>query len=124
MNSGKGFDLLFLRNVCYDSESARVILFGDNVDKTELAKYFQSMTVSKSFIVELPREDFFAVVNGKYPKAAEIESISNIGSYLFLTDDSMDSISQFSSVHFIVHFIHNSLRYPSVSTFSLCFQNS
>lgn len=45
MDSGKGFDLLFFRNVCYDSESARVILFGDSVDKTELARYFQSTTV-------------------------------------------------------------------------------
>lgn len=37
-----------------------------------------------------------------------------MGSYLFLTDHSMDIISQFSSLNFIIHFAHNTMRYPSV----------
>lgn len=42
MESGKGFGLLFFRNVCFDSESSRVILFGDMIDKSELSRYFNS----------------------------------------------------------------------------------
>ena len=44
MNSGKGFDILFFRNVCYDSESSRIILFGNSIDRSELAKYFDRIT--------------------------------------------------------------------------------
>ena len=36
MDSGKGFSLLYLRNVCYDSESSRIVLFGNDVDKSLL----------------------------------------------------------------------------------------
>lgn len=36
MDSGKGFSLLYLRNVCYDSESSRIVLFGNEVDKSLL----------------------------------------------------------------------------------------
>ena len=44
MNSGKGFDILFLRNVCYDSESSRILLFGNSIDRSELAKYFNRIS--------------------------------------------------------------------------------
>ena len=36
MDSGKGFTLLYLRNVCYDSESSRIVLFGNDVDRSLL----------------------------------------------------------------------------------------
>ena len=36
MDSGKGFSLLYLRNVCYDSESSRIVLFGNEMDKSLL----------------------------------------------------------------------------------------
>lgn len=58
-------------------------------------------------------------MDGVYPEAAEIEPISKIGTYLFLTDDSMDMISQFSSLNFVIHFAHYSMRYPSVLNESL-----
>lgn len=54
------------------------------------------------------------MVDGQYPKAAELKDISNIGSYLFLTDDAMDLISQFSSLNFVIHFALHNTRYPSV----------
>lgn len=65
-------------------------------------------------IIELPRDDFFAVVDGVYPKAAEWKEISSIGSYMFLTDDAMDLISQFASLNFLAHFALHSTRYPAV----------
>lgn len=71
------------------------------------------------FTVELPREDFFAVVEGVYPQAAEWKEISSIGSYLFLTDDTMDLVSQFASLNFLAHFALHSTRYPAVSTLFL-----
>ena len=89
MDSGKGFSVLYLRNVCYDSD---IIIL----------------------IIELPRDDFFAVVDGVYPKAAEWKEISSIGSYMFLTDDAMDLISQFASLNFLAHFALHSTRYPAV----------
>ena len=70
--------------------------------------------------LELPREDFFVVVEGVYPHAAEWKEISSIGSYLFLTDDAMDLVSQFASLNFLAHFALHSTRYPAVSAlFSL-----
>lgn len=36
MDSGKGFSVLYLRNVCYDSESSRIVLFGNEMDKSLL----------------------------------------------------------------------------------------
>ena len=42
MDSGKGFDLLYLRNVCYDSESFRVILFGHNIDMSSMFPLMES----------------------------------------------------------------------------------
>ncbi|KAM7457593.1 hypothetical protein BLSTO_01644 [Blastocystis sp. subtype 1] len=104
IDSGKGFDLVFLRNVCYDSESARVLLFGNTLDKSLLTQIMD----------KIPRSDFLAVVDGKYPTAAEVGEVSSVGSYLFFTDDAMDRVSQFSSLNFIVHFMHHATRYPSM----------
>ena len=42
MDSGKGFTLLYLRNVCYDSESSRIVLFGNDVDRSLLFGMMQS----------------------------------------------------------------------------------
>ena len=46
MDSGKGFTLLYLRNVCYDSESSRIVLFGNDVDRSLLFGMMQSDCVS------------------------------------------------------------------------------
>ncbi|CBK22937.2 uncharacterized protein [Blastocystis hominis] len=104
MDSGKGFSVLYLRNVCYDSESSRIVLFGNEVDKSLLF----------GMMKKLPRDDFFAVVDGVYPKAAEWKEISSIGGYMFLTDDAMDLISQFASLNFLAHFALHSTRYPAL----------
>ena len=115
IDSGKGFDLVFLRNVCYDSESARILLFGNTLDKSLLTQIMDSRRFSLFSPLEIPRSDFLAVVDGKYPTAAEVGEVSSVGSYLFFTDDAMDRVSQFSSLNFIVHFMHHATRYPSVS---------
>lgn len=68
--------------------------------------------MSSCFFVhsELPRRDFFAVVEGSFPDLTETPK----GSYLFLTDDSTDLISQFSTLNFLIHFILHSTDYPTV----------
>lgn len=128
IDSGKGFDLVFLRNVCYDSESSRVLLFGDHLDKSLLASVISSTVFSASSHVEVPRSNFFAVVDGKYPEAGENSETSGVGSYLLLADDAMDLVSQFASLNFIVHFAHHAMRYPSVrpihSLHRRCFASS
>ena len=37
IDSGNGFDLIFLRNVCYDAESMRLILFTDLQDNSKFS---------------------------------------------------------------------------------------
>lgn len=48
MDSGKGFTLLYLRNVCYDSESSRIVLFGNDVDRSLLFGMMKSDCVCGS----------------------------------------------------------------------------
>ena len=62
--------------------------------------------------LEIPRQNAFASVEGEIP---QVESLS-YGNYFFFADNSMDAISQFSSVNFLVHFILHTTDYPSVFT--------
>ncbi|KAK8801208.1 hypothetical protein WA171_004355 [Blastocystis sp. BT1] len=104
IDSGNGFDLIFLRNVCYDAESMRLILFTDLQDNSKFS----------SIMKDLPRQDLFAVVEGQYPQLETEKDQSVDGNYLFLTDSSMDSISQFATVNFLLHFALHSTKYPSL----------
>lgn len=61
------------------------------------------------------------MVDGEYPKAAELKDISSLGSYLFLTDDAMDLVSQFSSLNFVIHFALHNTRYPSVLSIAFAY---
>lgn len=58
MDSGKGFELLYLRNVCYDSESSRVILFGNNFDMSSILSMMESL-----FDVHSPFQSFLARIS-------------------------------------------------------------
>lgn len=42
IDSGRGFELVFLRNVCYDAESKRLILFTDLQDNSKYSSIMKS----------------------------------------------------------------------------------
>lgn len=45
IDSGSGFDLIFLRNVCYDAESMRIILFTDLQDNSKFSSIAKGESV-------------------------------------------------------------------------------
>ena len=46
IDMGRGFELVFLRNVCYDAESLRLILFSDIQDNSKFSSIMESAFVS------------------------------------------------------------------------------
>ena len=42
IDTGRGFELVFLRNVCYDAESLRLILFSDIQDNSKFSSLMES----------------------------------------------------------------------------------
>lgn len=42
IDTGRGFELVFLRNVCYDAESLRLILFSDIQDNSKFSSFMES----------------------------------------------------------------------------------